>query len=150
MIGLYDVASRRLLSVGTVLPDPLPEGMATRALPEGGVAFVTHDWDAVAADWVPHVEAANTRLTVLQFKGRFTQAERDVIEIATVEHPDRTVRARLRMLDKDMESAEGKMIDRRDARTQMGVGMLAQITFEGSPLLAAGRVVEIIGEDALS
>lgn len=149
MIGLYEITTGRLLSVGTVVSDPLPAGTATRALPPGGVAFVSHDWDASVANWVPRVVLANTRLTVLQFKGRFTQAERDRIEIATVEHPDRTVRARLRMLDKDMESAEGKVLDRRDPRTQMGVGMLAQIAFEGSPLLAAGRVGEVVGADAL-
>jgi hypothetical protein len=149
MFGLYEIAGGRLLSVGTVLADPLPDGTATRALPEGGVAFSSHDWDAAAADWVPHVATADTRLTVLQFKGRFTQAERDLIEIATVEHPDRTVRARLRMLDKDLESVAEKIVDRRDARTQIGIGMLAQITFEGVALLEPGRVAEIIGADAL-
>ena len=149
MFGLYDIATGRLLSVGTVLPEALPAGVGTQPLPQGGVAFVSHDWDDVAADWVPKVVPAQTRLTVLQFKGRFTQAERDLIEIATVEHPDRTVRARLRMLDKDLESAAEKIIDRRDQRTQMGVAMLGQIVFEGSPLLSSLRVAEIIGADAL-
>lgn len=109
-------------------------------------------YDVALMDFSPisGAAAADTTLTVLQFKARFTQAERDMMEIAQEEHPDRLVRARLRQLEKDLESAQNKIVDRADPRIQMGVYMLTQLVFEGQPLIAdVARAQEIIGADAL-
>lgn len=110
-------------------------------------------YDVVARDFVPPpvvIEPPVTTLTVLEFKARFTQEERDLMEIAQDEHPDRLARARLRQLEKDLESAQNKIVDRADPRIQMGVYMLTQIVFEGQPLVAdIARAQEIIGADAL-
>lgn len=113
------------------------------------------EWDAVARAFVappapePPVITPVTTLTVLQFKGRFTLAERLRIERATAEHTDGDTRALLRIIEKDLESAQNKIVDRADPRTQYGVSVMNTIIFEGAPLLTSERVLAIIGADAL-
>lgn len=113
------------------------------------------EWDALARAFVapptqePTVARPITTLTVLQFKGRFTLAERLRIERATVEHEDADARALLRLIDKDLESTQNKIVDRADLRTQWGVQQLATISFAGAPLLTGERALAIIGADAL-
>lgn len=149
MIGLYRVQGGALLSVGTVLPDPLPEGTATLALPEGAVYGVTHTWDAATPAWVSVVVAPDTRLTVTQFRERFTDAERDRIELAQHEHPDALVRARLRRAEKELASVQGQMADRAHPGLQRAVAWMTTVEIDGVPLIAdMTRAVAIIGADA--
>jgi hypothetical protein len=84
-------------------------------------------------------------LSVLEFTtGRFTQAERERIELAMDLHPDPRTRVRLRLLDKDLQNSGNKQIDVRDPRTQMGVGFLTTVVYEGAPLLVPSRVPVIL------
>lgn len=151
MIGLYRVQDGALLSVGTVLPDPLPDGTATLALPEGAVYGVTHTWDPATPAWVPVVVAPDTRLTVTQFRERFTDAERDRIELAQHEHPDALVRARLRRAEKELVSVQGQMADRAHPALQRAVAWMTTVTLDDEPLIAdISRAIEIIGADAFN
>lgn len=129
--------------------DTLAEDAEHDTVPDGN-AFAWNGTTFAAIVVTPPTPIASTLCTVLEFKGRFTQAERDLIEVATVEHPDRIVRARLRMIKEDAESAKDKIMDRADPRVQRGVGYLATVVFEGAPLIEAARVPAIIGGDAFN
>lgn len=84
-------------------------------------------------------------LSVLEFtSGRFTQAERERIGLAMELHPDPQTRVRLKLLDKDVQNAKNKEVDVRDPRTQMGVGYLTTVTYDGAPLLQPSRVAQIL------
>lgn len=151
MHGLYRVQDGALLSVGSVLPDPLPEGTATLALPEGATYGVTHTWDAATPAWVPVVAVPDTRCTVTQFRERFTEAERDRIEMAQAEHPDPLVRARLRRAEKELASVQGQMADRAHPALQRAVAWMTTVTLDGEPLIAdITRAIDIIGADAFN
>lgn len=102
-------------------------------------------WDAATLDYVPlPPPVPDCTCSVLEFKARFTTAERIAIERATESHADADVRATLRMIEKDLSDVSEKRVDRGDARTQQGVGFLASVG-----LIAPSRVAEIIGADAL-
>lgn len=149
MHGLYRVQDGALLSVGSVMPDPLPDGTAVLALPEGATYGVTHTWDAESVAWVPVVVPPETRLTVTQFRERFTEDERDRIELAQAEHPDPLVRARLRRAEKELASVQGQMADRAHPGLQRAVAWMTTVEIDGVPLIAdMTRAVAIIGADA--
>ena len=50
IVGLYETATGRLLSVGTA-PEVVPATMALAPLPEGATYAITHEWDAGARAW---------------------------------------------------------------------------------------------------
>ena len=102
-------------------------------------------WDAVALDYVPlPAPAPDFSCSVLDFKARFTTAERQAIKAAQKRHAVDAVRDALDLIAEDMESARDKTLDRRDPRLQAGVQALAMFG-----LITSSRAADIIGADAL-
>ena len=94
------------------------------------------------------VETPKRRLTKLQFRNRFTAAEKRAIEFASLDNPsasqeDRLKAADLRVFLADVEAAtpepDGTSIDLDDPRTFAGVNAL-----ESYGLIATGRAAEIL------
>ena len=86
--------------------------------------------------------APDTRLTKLAFRNRFTQAEKVMLEIASLDNPAATMPQRqqaaaLRATLAD--TAAATFIDLSRAETRAGVQML-----EAGGLLAEGRALEIL------
>ena len=86
--------------------------------------------------------APDTRLTKLAFRNRFTQAEKVMLEIASLDDPtapmpQRQQAAALRATLAD--TAAATFIDLSQAQTRAGVQML-----EAGGLLAEGRALEIL------
>jgi hypothetical protein len=74
--AIYKIGNGALVSIGTVLADPLPGGMAAKQyadLPGAGMA-----WDASVQDFVA-VPPAPVLLVPQDFMGRFTVAEETAI-----------------------------------------------------------------------
>lgn len=102
-------------------------------------------WDTNALDYVPKPPPPpDLTCTVLDFKARFTQQERQSIKAAQKRHPNDAVRDTLDLIAEDMESARDKMLNRGDPRLQAGVRAL--VTFG---LITSARADAIIGADAL-
>lgn len=106
--AIYLTVSGDLVSLGTVVANPLPEGLSVVDVgperPEGAWNPLTHGFDAVAT--VPH------QISRLQFRELFAASKRELVDEfnATFEsHPaltlaqKRTIRTGL----KDFESAQG-------------------------------------------
>jgi hypothetical protein len=129
--------------------ETLAEDAAHDTVPSG----MTHAWNGTTFALIPppepFVPAPTTELTVREFKARFTDAEKDRIELAQEAHPDPMVRARLRRLEKELSSVKGQMCNRADRDLQRGVAFLTTVQLDGSPLLVSmTRAVTIIGADA--
>lgn len=150
MIGVYELATGRLLSVGSP-PTVVPDGCGFLALPEGATYGVTHTWEERSRTWVEIPAVVDTRLTVTQFRRRFTATERDRIELAQTEHPDPMVRARLRRAEKELNAVQGQIADRRDPDLQRAVAWMSTVEIDGVKLVAdMTRAIEIIGADAFN
>ena len=107
--------------------------------------FATHNHNLVVPVEPPD---PSRRLTKLQFRNRFTAAEKRAIEFASLDNPsasqeDRLKAADLRVFLADMEAAtpepDGTSIDLDDPRTVAGVNAL-----ESYGLIATGRATEIL------
>ena len=107
--------------------------------------FATHNHNLVVPVEQPD---PSRRLTKLQFRNRFTAAERRAIEFASLDNPsasqeDRLKAADLRVFLADVEAAtpepDGTSIDLDDPRTFAGVNAL-----ETYGLIATGRAAEIL------
>ncbi|MFC4474257.1 hypothetical protein [Comamonas denitrificans] len=90
----------------------------------------------------PPAPAENTRLTVLQFRQRFTLAEKAAIDLAAIDNPtavleQRQQAAMLRAVLADQAAAE--FIDLADASTIESVQMLVQ-----AGLLTEPRAAEVL------
>lgn len=113
-------------------------------------------WDAATKTYVDRQDVtptpiAETRLTVRQFRARFTDTERDRIELAQTEHPDALVRARLRRAEKELQSVQNQVCDRADRDLQRMVAWMTTVSLDGAPLIAdMNRVIAIIGADAFN
>ncbi len=88
------------------------------------------------------VPVAETRVSRLAFRKRFTQAEKVALELAALDDPSATPAQRaqaaaLRAYLKDVDAAQ--FIDLADVHVKEGVQ-----TLEAAGLLAAGRAAEII------
>ena len=93
------------------------------------------------------------RLTKLQFRNRFTAAEKRAIEFASLDNPSASQEDRLKATDlrvflADVEAAtpepDGTSIDLDDPRTVAGVNAL-----ESYGLIATGRAAEILSGNGL-
>ena len=107
--------------------------------------FATHNHNLVVPVEPPD---PSRRLTKLQFRNRFTAAEKRAIEFASLDNPsasqeDRLKAADLRVFLADVEAAtpepDGTSIDLDDPRTVAGVNAL-----ESYGLIATGRATEIL------
>ena len=107
--------------------------------------FATHNHNLVVPVEPPD---PSRRLTKLQFRNRFTAAEKRAIEFASLDNPsasqeDRLKAADLRVFLADVEAAtpepDGTSIDLDDPRTVAGVNAL-----ESYGLIATGRTAEIL------
>jgi hypothetical protein len=130
--------------------ETLAEDAAHETIPDG----TAYAWDGTTFASIPPVvgEPVNdTRLTVRQFKARFTDTEKDRIELAQEAHTDALVRARLRRMEKELQSVQGQICDRADRDLQRGVAFLTTVELDGLPLIAnMTRAVAIIGADAFN
>lgn len=107
--------------------------------------FATHNHNLVVPVEPPD---PSRRLTKLQFRNRFTAAEKRAIEFASLDNPsasqeDRLKAADLRVFLVDVEAAtpepDGTSLDLDDPRTVAGVNAL-----ESYGLIATGRATEIL------
>ncbi|MGB3068437.1 MAG: hypothetical protein WBC18_07815 [Ottowia sp.] len=101
-----------------------------------------HHPDAVLQPEIPVIPEADSRLSRLAFRNRFTTAEKVALEIASLDDPAATEEHRqeaaaLRVYLKDVDSA--LYVDLADPATIAGVHSL-----EAAGLLAAGRAEEIL------
>ena len=112
--------------------------------------FATHNHNLVVPVEPPD---PSRRLTKLQFRNRFTAAEKRAIEFASLDNPsasqeDRLKAADLRVFLADVEAAtpepDGTSIDLDDPRTVAGVNAL-----ESYGLIATGRAAEILSGNDL-
>ena len=112
--------------------------------------FATHNHNLVVPVEQPD---PSRRLTKLQFRNRFTAAEKRAIEFASLDNPsasqeDRLKAADLRVFLADVEAAtpepDGTSIDLDDPRTVSGVNAL-----ESYGLIATGRATEILSGNGL-
>ena len=69
MIGLYELATGRLVSVGTA-PEVVPDGHAVASLPEGATYGVTHLWNESTRAWRLMPTPEVTRMTAGDFMRR--------------------------------------------------------------------------------
>lgn len=131
-----------LVSVGTVIDDPLPAGLIAVNV---GATPPTGTWNPATRtfeDFVPVADASAWQITKFAFRSRFTQAEKVTIEIASLDNPtapmeQRELAAGLRAAQADQRDAA--FIDLVRADTRAGV-----IALETAGLLAAGRAAEIL------
>lgn len=107
--------------------------------------FTLADWDAMRADELAARAAkagADSRITRLAFRNRFTMAEKTTLELAALDDPSAAMQARqqaamLRAYLADVAAATFIELTREDIRD--GVALL-----ETMGLLAAGRALEIL------
>src|SRR5512135_2755336 len=129
--AVWDTATGALISVGTVVANPLPAGMSTTALgsspPVGNWSATTHTFDGVAPKSV---------LSLHDFVNRFTQSEREAIW--TMEHSGTATQ-------------QTKLGAFRDYLVQCGYADLADAYIQSSVqlmetvgLIAAGRAAQIL------
>lgn len=81
--AIYDVATGQLRSVGTVLTDPLPSGLAAV---ECGDSRPDGEWSSVTLEFVPRSPLPD-RWTKYEFLMRMTAAERIAIRTAAASDP---------------------------------------------------------------
>ena len=118
---------------------------------QGFDAAVAHDQAQIGWTWdgqqlhapAPPPAQVFTHLTKLGFRGRFTQAEKTAIEIASLDDPAATMAQRQQAADIRVylaDVASATYIDLADPSTVAGVQLLEQ-----AGLLAAGRAADILG-----
>lgn len=95
-----------------------------------------------AAPWV----APDRKVSKLAFRGRFTQAEKVALQLASlhdyaqaIDSPRNVLAATLRTSQADLDAASGDAVDLADERTRAGV-----IGLEQAGLLATGRALEVL------
>lgn len=76
-------------------------------------------------------------LTQLEFASRFTMAEQVALDMATDSYPDATVRATLRVIEKNLLRATG--VDTKDPRTIIGTEFCVDILIAVGQLAAGNR-----------
>ena len=126
--------------------------MTRYQLPDGNIVIADADFIAahhpgavVAPDLVPDPPApVFARLTKLGFRGRFTQAEKTAIELASLDDPaapmaQRQQAADIRVYLADVASAA--YIDPQNVDARSGVQAL-----EAAGLIGAGRALQILDE----
>lgn len=124
--GLYEVATGVLLSVGTKVSDPLPDGTATLALPPGEVAFATVTWQEQPPAWVPKPPTQIVVMSRGEFMRRLT-FDREVLLRVVMNDPatSASLRANLQTLDAWLNRASD--VDVTDPVTVGGVALMAQV-----------------------
>lgn len=126
--------------------------MTRYQLPDGNIVIADADFIAahhpgavVAPDLVPDPPApVFARLTKLGFRGRFSQAEKTAIELASIDDPaapmaQRQQAADIRVYLADVASAA--YIDPQNVDARSGVQAL-----EAAGLIGAGRALQILDE----
>ncbi len=124
--------------------------MTRYQLPDGNIVIADADFIAahhpgavVASDLVPDPPApVFTRLTKLGFRGRFTQAEKTAIELASLDDPAAPMAQRQQAADIRVylaDVAAATYIDPQHPETRAGVQAL-----EAAGLLGAGRALQIL------
>ena len=146
--GLYEIATGTLLSVGTIVSDPLPDGTATLALPDGAVAFVTVDWQAQPPAWVPKAPTPIVVMSRGDFMRRLTFDREVVLRIVMNDAATAaSLRAQLQTLDAWLARASD--VDVTDPITVGGVGLMAQVLDaqgalpEGIPAFTAAMLAPV-------
>lgn len=126
--------------------DPLPDFAPDIVMiPIDGGSLVDAGWlydGAVFTAPEPVAVAADTKITRLAFRQRFTQAEKTTLELASLDNPaasmqDRAQSAAIRVYLADVAAATFIDLSRSDTRD--GVQAL-----EAAGILAVGRAVEIL------
>jgi hypothetical protein len=126
--AVYDMATGALVSVGTVIADPLPSGMSSQAL----VAEPTGlRWNTTTLAFEPPASTLPDSWTVYEFLKRFTSAER--IAIRTLAKTDVNAEDFMHLLDQS-----GDVI-RSNPDVLAGLNYLVS-----TGKLAAGRPSEIL------
>ena len=77
--AVYETVTGRLRSSGSVVADPLPEGLALKKFAERPTGF---DWNEKTLDFDVPVPSPSRRVTALEFMELFTASERIAIRRA--------------------------------------------------------------------
>jgi hypothetical protein len=135
--AVYDATTGRLFSLGSVLPEKLPDGLVAVEAPADRSKL---DWDPETRDWVPRPPTLKTRYSKLEFRSRFTLEEQVALDLASI---GATVpAATLRVILASWAAADFINLD--DPRVAQGIGLIAQ-----SGLLTPARAAEILTPDVV-
>lgn len=130
--AVFDAASGELRSLGTVVADPLPEGLASKPFPFDPRAMV---WRPVERDFVqPPPVAAPRRLSPVEFAKLLTVGER----IALRKSSDPVIEDFQWFLER------AEYIDLDDAITQQGIGYLTTLAADDPARLTEARAARIL------
>lgn len=129
--AVYDTATGELRSVGTVVADPLPEGLAAVELDEAP-DLAAHEWSPELLGFVPRTpDPLGRTLTSDEFRQRYTFQERVAAkELAATD-------VRVAVLEEDVRSAP--VIRLGHPRTVAGVQLLVSVG-----VLTEARAAEIL------
>lgn len=127
MVGLYDITTRRLRSVGTA-PAVVPEGMALEPLPDGATYGVTHDWDEATATWTEKAAPEITWMTSGDFMRRLG-FEREVVLRMVMRDPTTPpmLAAQLDTLSAWLNRIVTSGVDLNDPLVPVGVELMGQV-----------------------
>lgn len=135
MIGLYRIADGTLLSVASMMPDPLPEGTASLALPEGGTVGVTHVWQTDPPAWVVRQTPTTMRLTRGDFMRRLGFLREVTLNMVQMD-PNTPAQTKATIEALKAWLVRVDFVDVTDPITVQGVGIIGQI------LAGAGQLPE--------
>ncbi len=133
MVGVYEIATGRLVSVGSVLPEELPVELATLALPEGAIAFSTHDWQAVPPAWVVKPPAFSYVMSRGDWMGRLGFTRETALNMLRLS-PSGDLQTRATLATLESALLRRADVDVRHVETQAGAAIL------GDVLVALGQV----------
>jgi len=124
--AVYKISNGRLRSVGTVVADPLPAGLAKK---DFGATRPEGDWNTTTLEFDPY--PPRRRYTVVALLRRFTRSERNAFRAST----DSAVSDFLFLLQLDDD------LDADDPGLSKAIDML-----ESKGIIGPGRAAEIRGE----
>jgi len=131
--AVYRVSDGALVSIGTVVADQLPEGLASKQI---GETRPIGDWDRATAAFVGRPVRRDV-IKPREFWQRFTQGEREALHgiLATGTQPQRN-----RLNAFILYVSADPLVDLNDAYVQTVVSAMEQ-----AGILSAGRAAIILG-----
>ncbi len=124
LFAVFDIASGALISVGSVVADPLPAGMA--ALDISAVDMAVSEWDAATRTMVPRGPLVLTEMSRGEWMARLGDAREDMLNELRIDPAvPIPIRGKIERLYKVMDRRTG--VDVSFAETIAGVNALAAL-----------------------
>lgn len=124
--GVYDLATGTLLSVGTVLADPMSPTLGVSPVPAGETYDVTVVWDVATRSWVPKPPDTTDDIGKGDFMRRLGFAREVVLRVVMLD-PSQPIQLRAQLQTLDAWLSRAEIVNVTDPITVSGVSLMAQV-----------------------